>query len=52
MTTINNKIVLCAVLLACLSLSACGGGGSSGSTPPTNNSNWDSLVWDKDNWAK
>jgi len=38
------------ILLFIVSLSACGGGGSD--TPPTegNNSDWDNMVWDQDNW--
>jgi hypothetical protein len=53
MTSINNKLILGAVLLASLLLSACGGGGGGGTTPPppANNSNWDGLVWDKDTWG-
>lgn len=44
------------LLLLALLLGACSGGGGGGSeaTPPESlsqaNSNWDSLVWDQDNW--
>ena len=52
----NRKITaaLVAVLMV-LGLTACGGGGG-GAAPPTaaspaGSSNWDSLVWDQDNWV-
>ena len=31
-----------------LNLSACGGGG--GAPPPESSSDWDTMVWDQDNW--
>ncbi len=37
--------------IAMLVLSACGGGGGSGSTPAPDNSSWDSMVWDQNNWS-
>jgi len=50
----NWKIILLGLMFA---LSACGGGGGGNSaTPPTpqtqtESSDWDSLVWDDDNWG-
>lgn len=51
----RHRFYLASLLLLVIGLSACGGG--DGGTPapeppaPTNtNSNWDSLVWDQDNW--
>lgn len=43
------------LLFACLAvLSACGGGGGGGDDDVVNqaqaNSNWDTLVWDRDDW--
>ncbi len=36
-------------------LSACGGGsggdGGGGTPPATGNSNWDQMVWDRDDWG-
>ena len=35
-------------------LSACGGGGDGGGTPPpppSGSNNWDTMVWDRDNWS-
>lgn len=40
-----------------IGLSACGGGGSSPPArnpppePPVNRTQWDTLVWDTDNWG-
>ncbi len=43
------KIIVGLTLLA-LSLTACGGGGDS--TPaPTGSSEWDTMVWDQDDWS-
>ena len=48
------------LLLTATMLTGCGGGGSGsdssndgGGTPPasSNSSNWDTLVWDQDNWS-
>lgn len=33
-----------------MALTACGGGGGSNPGPPANNSNWDTLVWDQNQW--
>ena len=46
------KVLSLALVLLVLTLSACGGGDSSPApqSPPLGNSNWDSLVWDQDNW--
>ena len=49
----NTVIKALTILLLSVSvLAACGGGGSDGGTPqpPTGSSNWDSMVWDQDNW--
>ena len=51
MSSHQKQLIASLTLIAALLLSACGGGGGD-STTPTNNSNWDSLVWDQDNWAK
>ena len=35
-------------------LSSCGGGGTDPEPPPpvdTSSSDWDSMVWDQDNWG-
>ncbi len=46
--------VLSALFLA-LILSACGGGGGNegddGISPSDKSSNWDSMKWDRDDWA-
>ncbi len=52
MQQLKRFIVLISLTLA---LSACGGGGSTpastgGGTSASNNSNWNQLTWDKDNW--
>ena len=40
------------ILLAAALLTACGGGGDSAPPPPpANNSNWDHMAWDQDNWT-
>lgn len=49
---INFRTLL--VILALVVLGGCGGGGGGGSsTPaaPTGSSNWDSMIWDQDNWG-
>ncbi len=46
------KIVL-SLTLAVLA-TACGGGGGGGggsNSAPAGSSNWDTMVWDQDNWA-
>ncbi len=54
MQHLKRFIVLISLTLV---LSACGGGGggspassTGGSTSVSNNSNWNQLTWDKDNW--
>ncbi len=49
MNTVIKALTI--LLLAFSILSACGGGGG-GDAPqqPTGSSNWDSMVWDQDNW--
>ena len=42
------------VLLTAAVLTGCGGGGGggTGTTPaPSGSSDWDTLVWDQDNWS-
>jgi hypothetical protein len=48
-TLIKFRAILALLLLA---LSACGGGGGSGSgdDTPAANTDWDSLIWNEDNW--
>lgn len=46
-----NTIFVVALIL---SLTGCGGGGGGGAPPPpptSGSSNWDTLVWDQDNWS-
>ena len=45
-------LTLLGVLTAFLVLGviSCGGGGGGGQ-PPAGSSNWDTMVWDKDDWA-
>jgi len=51
-TKIRIMLSLCLILLV-----SCGGGGASNSArtnqppAPTASSNWDSMVWDQDNWG-
>jgi hypothetical protein len=51
-TLIKSRAALILLLLA---LSACGGGGGGGGTnddgdTPAANTDWDSLIWNDDNW--
>ncbi len=43
----RKRIGIWFALLLSLLLSACGGGGGGNS----GSSNWDSMVWDQDDWA-
>jgi hypothetical protein len=43
----RNTLML--VLLS--TLTACGGGGGSDPQPNNDARNWDSMVWDQDNWS-
>jgi len=45
---INIKVLLPLALAALISGCGSGGGGGGGAVP---SSNWDTLVWDQDNWA-
>ena len=54
MHTLKRIVIL---ILFGIAISACGGGGGGGggggdgsSNPPASSDNWDSLVWDQDNW--
>jgi len=41
------------LFMGLLFITACGGGGGGGggaTPPPTGSSDWDSMVWDQDNW--
>lgn len=61
--SLRSRAVLRAALLGAVlvGLSACGGGGGGSSSPPSNppagppnnsgSSQWDTMVWDSDNWA-
>lgn len=43
---------LLAMLFICLSvLSACGGGGGDAPPPQQGSSDWDTMVWDQDDWS-
>jgi len=46
--TVGVLLLLSIVLLF---LTACGGGGGSGGSTPTGSQDWDTMVWDNDNWA-
>ncbi|GMQ87838.1 MAG: hypothetical protein BMS9Abin08_1048 [Gammaproteobacteria bacterium] len=48
---IRVKLLL-PVALAIL-IAGCGGGGGGGNNnnPPAGSSNWDTMVWDQDNWG-
>ncbi|MFC1771756.1 hypothetical protein ACFL3A_00205 [Pseudomonadota bacterium] len=39
------------IALATLTVGCGGGGGSSSNNAPATSSDWDSLVWDQDNWS-
>lgn len=39
------------LLLGLSFLSACGGGGGDAPPPQQGSSEWDSMVWDQDNWS-
>ena len=46
----GKQIYLSMLLLTLLGLSACGGGGDT--PPPQQGSNdWDTMVWDQDDWS-
>lgn len=49
----TNFITWLGVLLTVAVLTGCGGGGGSGDSPArqTGSSDWDSMVWDRDNWS-
>ena len=50
-----NAIIksLMVFLLSLFVLAACGGGGDDPppQQPPQGSSNWDTMVWDQDNWS-
>ncbi|MEM7206239.1 MAG: hypothetical protein AAF434_00310 [Pseudomonadota bacterium] len=56
MNLIKQGKLLLAIALLSAGMVACGGGGggsSSGSSSGgSSDSNWDSMVWDNDNWAE
>jgi hypothetical protein len=48
----QSMFIISAVVLM-LGLTGCGGGGGGGGAPPpapSGSSNWDTMVWDQDNW--
>lgn len=47
---ISSKIVLLFALAALTAGCGSGGGGDGGTTAPAS-SEWDSMIWDQDNWS-
>ncbi len=47
------RLVLALGFCACLlsMLAACGGGGGGGGGGGTGSSDWDTMVWDQDDWG-
>jgi hypothetical protein len=46
------KTIRRVVLVACLAmvLTACGNGGGGGGNRSADNANWDTLIWDQNQW--
>ena len=52
----KNFKKLLSLLFMALAITACGGGGGGGgdggtTPPPAGSSDWDTMVWDQDNWS-
>ncbi len=49
--SLTRQLVRAIMLAAMLALITACGGGNNPPPPPDNSNNWDSMVWDQNNWS-
>jgi hypothetical protein len=49
--TLRLTLLVAVVLFGLVTILGKGGGGEAPPEPPGGSSNWDTMVWDQDNWG-